>query len=235
MTFVIDSFRFEAAEFSPEDIAGLDVWLDVSQLIGFVNDDPVTSWTDMSGNGHHGIAEVGGGFVAAKYKTNIINGLPCIKFENDNTEYRLNPAPFSSGGGTGFVVLKLTVETNNYGLWRTGSNGDPTFYPHTSGNIYDQFGSTARRNADPTPSLINAHVYSVLSNTNDWRAFINGTVFITDAVNTIGWSTSYWPIGSNGAGYFLNGHIGEILIYNAALSDPDRVLVESYLIDKWAI
>jgi hypothetical protein len=39
----------------------------------------------------------------------------------------------------------------------------------------------------------------------------------------------------SGGSYSLNGDIAEIIIYNAALSDTDRALVESYLMSKWAI
>jgi hypothetical protein len=34
---------------------------------------------------------------------------------------------------------------------------------------------------------------------------------------------------------YLNGDIAEIIIYNSALSDTDRGLVESYLLAKWGI
>jgi hypothetical protein len=35
--------------------------------------------------------------------------------------------------------------------------------------------------------------------------------------------------------YFSSGDIGEVIIYNVALSTGDREAVESYLMTKWAI
>jgi hypothetical protein len=50
-------------------------------------------------------------------------------------------------------------------------------------------------------------------------------------------STNDLTIGRlpSGESDFLNGDIAEIIIYNSALSDTDRALVESYLMSKWAI
>jgi hypothetical protein len=50
-------------------------------------------------------------------------------------------------------------------------------------------------------------------------------------------STNDLTIGRlpSGESLFLNGDIAEIIIYNAALSDTDRGLVETYLMAKWGI
>jgi hypothetical protein len=50
-------------------------------------------------------------------------------------------------------------------------------------------------------------------------------------------STNDFTIGRlpSGQSEFLNGDIAEIIIYNSALSDANRALVENYLLAKWAI
>jgi len=50
-------------------------------------------------------------------------------------------------------------------------------------------------------------------------------------------STNDFTIGRmpSGQSEFLNGDICEIIIYNSALSDANRALVENYLLAKWAI
>jgi hypothetical protein len=50
-------------------------------------------------------------------------------------------------------------------------------------------------------------------------------------------STNDLTIGRlpSGESDFLNGDIAEIIIYNSALSDTYRALVESYLMSKWGI
>jgi hypothetical protein len=40
---------------------------------------------------------------------------------------------------------------------------------------------------------------------------------------------------ANGTGYNLNGNIGEVILYNRAISSTERVAIENYLKNKWGI
>ncbi len=40
---------------------------------------------------------------------------------------------------------------------------------------------------------------------------------------------------TGGVQNFFNGHIGEILVYDSALSDADRVQIEQYIQDRWGL
>lgn len=61
---------------TPFSFSGLQWYYDVSQLTGLVNDDLVTTVTDLSGNGHH-LQQTSGGNKGS-YKTNILNGQPAL-------------------------------------------------------------------------------------------------------------------------------------------------------------
>ena len=57
----------------------------------------------------------------------------------------------------------------------------------------------------------------------------------TETVSTADASVNFTIGAFSGQSFYLNGDIAELIIYNAALSDANRVLVENYLLAKWAI
>jgi hypothetical protein len=97
-------------------VTGMTLWLDATQLTGLVNNDPVTSWTDMSGNNYHAVQATAD--YKPLYKTNVQNGLPAIYFDGSNDYLRIasSTATFKfmhSGDNTTFIVCKC------------GSSSDP--------------------------------------------------------------------------------------------------------------
>lgn len=46
------SFQPSGGTFLPTNISGLQLWLDASQIVGLVNNDPVATWDDESGNNY---------------------------------------------------------------------------------------------------------------------------------------------------------------------------------------
>jgi hypothetical protein len=64
--------------------------------------------------------------------------------------------------------------------------------------------------------------------------FDGGTVSTGNAGRNFTMSGTGTATGASSAAFF-NGDIGEIIIYNSALSDADRGLVESYLASRWGI
>lgn len=66
----------------PDAITGLQLWLDANAIVGLVDGDPVSTWDDESGNGND--ATQGTAANQPVYKTNIVNGLPVVRFDNTN-------------------------------------------------------------------------------------------------------------------------------------------------------
>jgi hypothetical protein len=163
-----------------------------------------------------------------------------------------------SGTGTVFAVASyastLFFQTILNNSQTAGGNGYVLSAYHDLGVSVDR---TARSFAGPgaatydtvsTGGVYPAGVFRVLTNTIDAtnataasrsRLYINGA--LNSGVNTLTGNTSGnsftdMIIGaSENGGYSWIGDIGEILVYNSALSDADRSAVESYLMSKWGI
>src|SRR5439155_17313853 len=63
--------------FSPAEIGGLKLWLKADAL-ALNNNDPVSTWTDSSGNGN---SPTSSGTKRPTYKTNVLNGKPVVRFD----------------------------------------------------------------------------------------------------------------------------------------------------------
>jgi hypothetical protein len=199
----------------------------------------VARWEDKSGNGRHATQATSG--LRPQRKTSVINSKDILRFNRNGMVFA--SAPISSGSGTAIYVTKAVNDPPALGddagapLGDFGSDGQANHFPWVDGNVYDDFGSTARKNlGNPTLSLASWRVCSQLSATNNYTAWLNGSLIFTTATNTTGWSSSPkigYVIG--GATYYFLGDIVETLLYPTALSTIDRQAVESYLASKYAI
>jgi hypothetical protein len=71
---------------------------------------------------------------------------------------------------------------------------------------------------------------------NGMAAWRNGALIAErDAYNTVMPAVPLWIGSSRGLSEFTQADIAEILVYNAALSDDDRVSVQEYLAGKYAL
>jgi len=78
----------------------------------------------------------------------------------------------------------------------------------------------------------NPYVWSAVVNSTSslWK---NGTLVKTGTGGVT--APAGLTIGYQGTSEFSDGDIGEIIAYNRALSDAERVVVENYLKTKWGI
>jgi hypothetical protein len=88
------------AAFSPSDIAGLALWLKADEITGLVDDDPVSTWADSSGNSRDATQT---STKRPLYKTAIQNALPAVRF--DATDDCLVTAAINFASSTGLTVF----------------------------------------------------------------------------------------------------------------------------------
>ncbi len=239
-----------APPFVPTDIAGLALWLAADDIASLYKEDtettpvsadsdPLGSWRDKSGNGRHHRNSTG--TERPTYKTGVQNGLPAILF--DGTDDNLIPIVGldTLTAATLLMVAKLQNDPpavgSKTGLLEYTNAALKTAWPWTDGVIYQAFGTNTRKTTvNPTPSLAVFNVSGVVTASGEYTTYLNGTQTFTTATNTVGWSTAAnsrvgkslgAPIG------FLDGWIGEILVYDSVLSTTNRQLVEAYLKAKW--
>lgn len=216
-----------AAAFSPTNLAGLKLWLKADSLV-LSNNDPVSTWSDSSGNGND---VTGTGGQRPLYKTNIQNGLPSVRF--DGVDDFLNGGVIATYG-TLFVVSNFTgtspfddyhamVATNS----RVGGTADAyMFGTQSSTNIYTDNG---------TPFTATS-IYINKVQTVDFATLSTTKIFA--GVDSTPASKTSLQLGQDPiqlVNRYWQGDVFEILVYDTALSDTNRNKVEDYLNSKWAL
>lgn len=234
---------------APPPTSGLQLWLKADAGVSTNVSGHVTGWTDQSGNGRDltGLIYGGGNPVyQPAYVANAVNGNPALYFDN---------------GADGFVDALTRDNADVNTIWnatqlsmfivksQNAFDGDTTlqlnspddqfnrvnFHLSYFGTMYFDYGdiTAGGRISGGVPSgwLGNFHILDLYRNGGDgqinvdWRRAVTGT--FTDA------------LGPTSAGRLALipgvGNIAEILIYDHALSGPDREAALSYLGEKYAI
>lgn len=210
--------------------AGLVGWWDAADASTFTYSAGaiVNQWRDKSTAAHH-LASAAG---TEPTRDATINGVTAVRFDS-------GARIAVSGFAAAFVAAELFAVLMNtsgppsafLGQW----SGDYQFYPFTDGNIYEPWGSSARKMlGNPGTSLQTAHMYNVQTAAGSYVGAINGAQFFTTATNTVafnGTGTQY--LLGHGGNTGMTGRIGEVLVYNRVLSTVERQQVEQYLAAKW--
>jgi hypothetical protein len=229
-------------------IAGLQLWLDASDASTLFDattggyavaaDGAVARWEDKSGNARHATQDTSQSRPIRKLS--VQNGLGGLRFDGSN-DFLTTATGYHTSDVTIFVVAKRSSGETD-ALFQSGNS---TGLGYTVADSFvSSFDNCYAR------GVANGQVGSVLPGTS-WRAisvtYTAGTrkVYIQGVLSDTESFTITAPNVANGiatwigtadfAGSNLNGDIGEMIAYNAVLSDTDRAAVEQYLISKWAI
>lgn len=206
----------------PSTIANLHMWLKADALTGLANNDPVTTWTDSSGNGRNGTQTT-----ASKkplYKTNQINGLPSLFF--DATDDGMTTTSSLTGAYTAFCVWRTQAASGNRRAIQ-GAVNNWLMGPYNGLNqLYNG-------------SFINGGTASA----NTWYYATgygspgSAGLYVNGVLTTGGSSTAPGQIDIGGAvGAFaepLNGDIAEIIVYSAVLTAAQIEIVHAYIRSKY--
>jgi len=228
---------------------GLQLWLKADAGVSTNASGHVTGWTDQSGNGRDLTGLIYGGGnpqYQPAYVASAVNGKPALFFDN---------------GADGFVDALTRDNADVNTMWNASQlsmfivksqntfDGDTTlqlnspddafnrvnFHLSYFGTMYFDYGdiTAGGRISGGVPSgwLGNFHILDLYRNGGDgqinvdWRRAVTGT--FTDSLGPTSAARLALIPGA--------GDIAEILIYDHALSGPDRETVLSYLSDKYAI
>jgi prepilin-type N-terminal cleavage/methylation domain-containing protein len=179
------------------------------------------------------------------YSTNSINGLPTLKFDGSTDYFEipfnadLNPANFT------FFVATKPVSAAAYGAIFSSRSASPLkgymLYLSPSSTYEIIVGDGASSWGSATISATMNKTY-ILSGT-----FNSGALTLYDAGSSSGpVSKTFVPTASStfriGAGrnestpnYFLNGYLGELIIFDRSLKTEERQEIEKYLGKKWGV
>ena len=247
--------------FSPLDLSPA-LWLDASDTSTITEvGGAVSQWDDKSGNGNDFTQGTAANQPTTGTRTQ--NGLNVLDFDG-TADFMVGGDILDvlTGGLTMVGVVKMDVTTGNrafFGKSRADSTaGRYSLFWTTSGFVSGVtnsftalFHDTAQRAPSSDPGSGNRtdvfiHGQRVIRNDEDtlWR---NGTVVATNS--SLDGTTSYdssdeWMIGAyqsaSGstppfAGTYLDGFIGEIIVFLEDLTDSEMGQVNSYLNDKWNV
>ena len=220
----------------PDHLIGLAVWLDADDPATFtLAGSQVTEWWDQSTGAHH-FGQAAGPTCPTRDAT--IGDRPAVRFTGASGQL-ITAAAFASAftAAEMFVVLRNVTEATSAGFmggaW--GTSGSAQHYPFSDGQVYEPWGTTIRHTlGNPTPSLLDPHLYNVRTAPGSYVAEINGAPFYSSASNTVGFGAGTVGFGFNSFFYF-DGVIAEFVMYNRVLTADERLDVEDYLQTKWGL
>jgi PEP-CTERM motif len=228
---------------------GLQLWLDSTQGVTTVGS-TVTGWADQSGNGHDGSYTSG----APQLVSSAINGLPAISFNGAGDYFALaNGQVLPSDQFTVFAVATDTGasiggDREIYSNWDGLNSWSSEFLGTSDGSGTDRSGRltdglvVSGAVSNPSTPFIMSGVYTGGVNAD---LLVNGVLagsnpqnnLPADVSNPNGQRDLTTPsfIGEQGSfpGEYWQGLIGEVLVYNGALTAEQQTEVYDYLQAKW--
>ena len=250
--FIINPYRFGGV-FSPPDIAGLALWMDGSDITTMWQDsgkttavasdgDPVGNWVDKSTNAHEMIQTAA--LDKPLYKTGVQNSKSALLSDSSDFLFKTSSVLASTLNLSVFFVAKTSADNHVGGIY-TSSNSSTSqtavFVDSGSfGNIVAQIDTAADAvvnlslSADIGTEAIQCSFIRDGSSLEIWKSGVSqDTGTVTASSETTNDYTRLFA--QRGALNNLEGHLMELIIYEASLSTSDRQSVETYLINKWGI
>ena len=217
------------------------LWLDAADSSTITESGgSVSTWADKSGNAND--ATQGSASKQPTIGVPTVNGLNVIKF-NDADSQTLSVADdgiFDVFGGSYTIFTVLYTDNpgvNQRPFYITSGSGDVNLGNIDSGNVAERvtFGvngiSAQNSSVDNTLPYIAAFVRDGTTITNTFNSDTESTA--TDA-SVIDITPTRVDIGSDSdSGAYLSGNIAEILVFDFAMSDIERSVIEDYLDSKW--
>ncbi len=223
-----------STSFDPTSIAGCNMWCEADKL-SLTNGTAVSSWTDFSGTNNTPVQATGS--LQPIYTTGAINGLPAIAFDGVD-DYMVYPTNIGLSCSV-FVVCQLTLVGSSQGSYAAliidgGLNGC-RICAKISNN---DWGSFAGANVDSGELLSASTTYllELLGNISGTTIYRSGVQKATSG-NAPSGANDVAQIGRerNVGGRAYKGYIACIIGYNTQLSSTNRAIVETALINKYAI
>lgn len=237
---------------NPASITGLQLWLDAADSATLFDatsggslvaaDGGVARWEDKSGNARHATQSTSANRPARK--TAVQGGKDVLRFDGSNDFLEGFSTPAGGNTRSVFAVAKLNTSfgemfqigkgTGNGFLIRAGASSGVAFVGGDISTNNLTIPSTTLPVATTfLAALIQQSTTQITYYHNTTNYSITGTLSDFDMPN---------------AGYFVGkarnepidftpwtGDIAEIIVYNTALSNTNRALVETYLMSKWGI
>ena len=235
-------FHDYSGAFIPTNFSGNVIWIDFSDATTLFTDAARTTLvstdgasilgvTNLSGSANHAAASASN--LSPKYRTNVQNGLSTASFDGTNDFLKMDNLVTA----TQFTVAGVWRIRGNQTVFNSGSNGLNGYQlKATTGCRQITFSGVT----DKTDSVISTTAFEtwVLAHaTGATCLIVNGTTAsVGNPTNNPTALTASTILGAAACTTGnLNGDIGELILYDSALSLEDRQSLDSYLNSKWAV
>jgi len=226
----------------PEE--GLTLWVRADADVDMNTNNQVYGWADQSGNGHNFGSY---GTIKPIWQENRLNGKPALKFDGAN-DYMTN-AYKPSGQLTAFIVRRYQAFGAKQSLFNCHKTSAPDggFYlgaggassPYNRQAILTALGGTwpsGVNNQDVGMLSTNWVVDTLLISVSNTALWTDNMLMTNDTAHGAIAAGKPLVVGANSdalGAYPFNGEVAEIVIYNRAMSDDERLLVNDYLGTKY--
>jgi hypothetical protein len=217
---------------SPAGIAtGLKVWL--KPEAGIIRDANglVSAWQDSSGNGNHCVQATD--TLKPTYQPNRFGTLPGVRFAGD--DWMASPAGMSTGSYTKIVrVLMDDFILPSGNILSSGASSGTRHALYMAGSTQPRIWHSAPF-VTSSGSMLAGRGHVIVATydgtTKAGKIYLDG-ILTGSGTATANTSDASFQLGAIGGGNFMKGAIGEAIIYNRVLTDPERTSVEGYLVNK---
>jgi hypothetical protein len=216
---------------SPEDIAGLEVWLRPESLSA-VDNSAVSAWSN-EGSGADAVQATGG--FQPTVQTNELDGFSIVRFDGSDDRLTVSDVTNNDATRTVFIVAKQAANTDQRTVWGWDNNARLR-NSAVGGATWGYLSNQAVTEVDLGGTTTNWTAVTVRYNsTSSVDAYINGGAAQNFDPNDVYQSGStQLHIGSRDTGINpWNGDVAEVIIYNSVLSDANKDKVLGYLSDKY--
>ncbi len=255
---ILHLFYFAAAQTGPGGVGDATtnvLWLSADQGVysntagttPAVNGNNVAVWNDRSGNGRNATHSVTG--EQPDFRTNVRNGLPVIRFSAANNDRLLSTGLVTANRASVFVVASWSsLPSSNPGIIQGAPSGSAfssatnqktigMWVSSAGGNQVWGRGVESDNNTVDIPQTTNTTAGTFYSFLN----LYNGSTITQYVDNATAGSIGYdgtlndWSdfgIGRQ-ASESWNGDIAEVIAFNVAVNDAQRIIINSYLAAKY--
>ncbi len=236
---------------STDGISELKLWLDASTITGIADGLDITGWLDLSGYGH----DVTLGTAPNYSATGGGNSQPAVTFDGSNNESLSvagnadilptdelsvfvagNYEPGTSDSWAGLVSTADDAGRNDgWGISEDNATGNMAFW-------LDDVATTRTTQAITSGT---DEVWSVIFNTTDnlgygYKSESGGSFAFAGPLSYDAGRNDDLLIGSlpNNSGspfYYMSGDISEIIEFNVAINDAQRIIISNYLAAKYGV
>ena len=242
------TYEKSSPQFDPRIFPGCILWLDGADPLATgtppASGTNITTWYDKSYSSNNFTVTPSGTTPAQAF---LDGSYPTVSWTSNYTNGMVSASPVTlSANSSIFVVWKSANATLLHDLLQFGSNtttdfglrvnwtGQAAATPNfTVTNSNDAFYNNVTNSS--TVFYLNGtsrvnNTYSVLSSYNVANGYLNtaSTAFTTPTNIVIGYTTAF-------TGRNYSGYIGEIILYQTAITETQRQQVEAYLANKWGI